>query len=278
MRDGVKWSDGQPLTAADVAFTYNRVLTGGIEANNWSSYLNEVTSVTAPDAQTVVLTLSKPNAVLPLLPIPILPEHVWKNVSEKEMKSYAAEPKTGQPVVGSGPFRLVEGTAGGSTFRFVKNPHYWNGTPARRRGRLPDVQEQRPRGAGADQGRGRLRLRRHAAAGQGAPGHEGDHRPRRRLAAVRGDRLQHRCGRHQDEQADGRRQQGAEGPEVPARPRLRRRHLAARPERLPGCGEAGLDGDPGRLHQLPLDAARRPRRSRSTSRRRRPRSTRPATS
>ena len=129
VRDGVKWSDGKPLTAADVAFTYNRVLGGGIEASNWSSYLNEVTKVSAPDAQTVVLRLSKPNAVLPLLPIPIVPEHVWKHVSEKEMKSYAAEPEDGKPVVGSGPFRLVQGTAGGSTFRFVKNPDYWNGTP-----------------------------------------------------------------------------------------------------------------------------------------------------
>ncbi|MEP6815376.1 MAG: ABC transporter substrate-binding protein, partial [Marmoricola sp.] len=129
VRDGVKWSDGKPLTSADVAFTYNRVLAGGVEANNWSSYLNEVRSVTAPDAKTVVLTLSKPNAVLPLLPIPIVPEHVWKNISEKQMKSYAAEPKNGKPVVGSGPFRMVQGTAGGSTFRFVKNPDYWNGTP-----------------------------------------------------------------------------------------------------------------------------------------------------
>src|SRR3954447_5693117 len=125
VRDGVKWSDGKPLTASDVAFTYNRVLAGGIEASNWSSYLNEVTKVSAPDAQTVVLTLSKPNSVLPLLPIPIVPEHVWKDVSEKEMKSYAAEPEDGKPVVGSGPFRLVQGTAGGSTFRFVKNPDYW---------------------------------------------------------------------------------------------------------------------------------------------------------
>ena len=69
--------------------------------------------MTAPDATTVVLKLKKPNATLPLLPIPIVPEHVWKNVSEKEMKSYAAAPSGGKPVVGSGPFRLVEGTADG---------------------------------------------------------------------------------------------------------------------------------------------------------------------
>jgi peptide/nickel transport system substrate-binding protein len=129
VRGGVKWSDGKPLTAADVAYTYNRVLHGAIEGVNWSTYLNNVTKVTAPDARTVVLTLSQPNAVLPLLPIPIVPEHIWKNVSEKEMKSYAAEPSPGKPVVGSGAFRMVAGTAGGSTFRFERNPDYWAGTP-----------------------------------------------------------------------------------------------------------------------------------------------------
>ena len=32
-------------------------------------------------------------------------------------------------MVGSGPFRLVSGTAGGSTYRFEANPDYWNGAP-----------------------------------------------------------------------------------------------------------------------------------------------------
>ncbi len=129
VRTGVTWSDGQPLTARDVAYTYNRVLDGGPEAVTWESYLTSVTRITAPDDQTVVLRLKQPNAVLPLLPIPILPEHVWKDVSEKEVKTYPAEPTEGQPVVGSGPFRLIEGTAGGSTYRFEANPDYWQGTP-----------------------------------------------------------------------------------------------------------------------------------------------------
>ena len=129
IREGVTWSDGEPLTAADIAFTYNRILDGGPESSSWGSYLTSVTKIEAPDATHVVLTLEKPNAVLPLLPIPIVPEHVWKDLSEKDVKSYSAEPKDGEPVVGSGPFRLVEGTAGGSTYRFEKNPDSWQGEP-----------------------------------------------------------------------------------------------------------------------------------------------------
>jgi peptide/nickel transport system substrate-binding protein len=130
IRTGVLWNDGVPLTSKDIAYTYNRILHGSNESASWGSYLTSVTKVTAPDDQTVVLTLSKPNAVLPLLPMPIIPEHIWKDVSEKGVKTYSNEPaSSSQPVVGSGPFELVQGKAGGSTYRFVRNPHYWGGEP-----------------------------------------------------------------------------------------------------------------------------------------------------
>jgi len=130
IREGVSWSDGVPLTAKDIAYTYNRILDGGPESASWGSYLTSVTSVTAPDATTVLLQLKKPNAVLPLLPMPIIPEHIWKNVSEDGVKTYSNEPTSAsQPVVGSGPFELVEGKAGGSTYRFVRNDNYWGGKP-----------------------------------------------------------------------------------------------------------------------------------------------------
>lgn len=131
IRTGVKWSDGEDLTAQDIAYTYNRILDGGPEAASWRSYLASVDTVTAPDDETVVLKLSEPNAVLPLLPMPIIPEHIWKDIPEDEVKSYPNEPAgTDQPVVGSGPFRLIEGKAGGPAYRFVKNPDYWQGEPA----------------------------------------------------------------------------------------------------------------------------------------------------
>ena len=129
MREGVMWSDGEPLTAATSPTPSAGCSTAGPRRRPGRRTSVGVESVEAPDATTVVLTLKKPNAVLPLLPIPIVPEHIWKDVSEKDVKSYPAEPTDGQPVVGSGPFRLVEGTAGGSTYSFEANPDYWKGAP-----------------------------------------------------------------------------------------------------------------------------------------------------
>ncbi len=129
IQEGIEWSDGEPLTANDIAYTYNRILDGGPEAGNWGTYLTSVETITAPDDTTVVLELTRPNAVLPLLPIPILPEHIWSDVAEDDVKSYRNEPTDGNAVVGSGRFRLVEGTAGGSTYLFEANPDYWDGPP-----------------------------------------------------------------------------------------------------------------------------------------------------
>ena len=87
IRDDVVFSDGEPLTAEDVAFTFSRILDGGPEAATWGAYLGQVTSATATDDTTLVLELEKPNSSLPLLPIPIVPEHIWKDVSEDEVKT-----------------------------------------------------------------------------------------------------------------------------------------------------------------------------------------------
>ena len=103
IRTGVKWSDGEDLTAQDIAFTYNRILDGGPESGTWGSYLASVDKITAPDDTTVVLSLGSPNAVLPLLPIPIVPEHIWKDISEKDIKSYPNEPVDGTPTSRLGP-------------------------------------------------------------------------------------------------------------------------------------------------------------------------------
>ena len=129
MREGVMWNDGVPLTAADVVYTYNRVLSEKVAGGTWRSYIKTVAGVSAPDDTTVVLSLDTPSATLPLMPIPIVPEHIWKDVSKDDLKHFANEPTDGKPIVGSGPFMMVEGTAGGSTYKFVKNPNYWGDGP-----------------------------------------------------------------------------------------------------------------------------------------------------
>ena len=57
IRDDVKWTDGEPLTANDIAYTLNRILDGGPESASWGSYLISVTDITAPDDSTVVMKL-----------------------------------------------------------------------------------------------------------------------------------------------------------------------------------------------------------------------------
>jgi peptide/nickel transport system substrate-binding protein len=124
IRSDVKWSDGVPLTAKDVAYTFNRILSGSYEQTNWGGYISNVTSVTAPDDTTVIMKTKVPSPGMTHIPIPILPEHVWSKISEKDVKTYKNE----ENVVGSGPFVLAERKVG-QFIRFTANKSYWGGAP-----------------------------------------------------------------------------------------------------------------------------------------------------
>jgi peptide/nickel transport system substrate-binding protein len=119
VRPNVKWSDGQPLTAHDVAYTYNRILRQ--QLGMYIGYFTGVTKVEAPDDQTVVITSKKPNAVLTALYVPILPEHVWSKVPDGKVESWA-----NVPMVSSGPFQVTE-VKNGKYVKLVKNPYYKDG-------------------------------------------------------------------------------------------------------------------------------------------------------
>ena len=119
IRPNVKWSDGVPLTANDVAYTYNRILRQDLSM--YSSYFTGVTKVEAPDASTVVITSSKPNAVMTALYVPILPEHVWSKVPDSKVESYP-----NVPMVSSGPFQVTE-VKNGKYVKTVRNPYYKDG-------------------------------------------------------------------------------------------------------------------------------------------------------
>ncbi|GAB4578200.1 MAG: ABC transporter substrate-binding protein [Anaerolineales bacterium] len=101
IRPGITFHDGQPLTAEDVAFSYNFY-----QANADFPFLNVYTSyfssVEAPDANTVVITLSEaiPNMESQLIFLYVLPKHIWESVSPTEFENV--------DMIGSGPFKMAE--------------------------------------------------------------------------------------------------------------------------------------------------------------------------
>lgn len=127
LRPDLKWSDGSPLTSADVVYTFNRILDGRYEKTNYGSYTRNITSVTATDERTVVMTVKKPTPIMEKLAVYILPEAVWSGIDGKAVKSYANEPE-GTPTVGSGPFTTIERRTG-QFIRMVANDNYYGGRP-----------------------------------------------------------------------------------------------------------------------------------------------------
>ena len=128
IRSGVSWSDGVPLTAKDVEYTFNRILNGKKEKTNYGSYVDNITKVEATNDTTVVMTVSKPSPIMESLAVPILPQHVWENVSEADALKWPNDPSVAGGGVGSGPFVFTERKKN-QFLRFEANPNYWAGAP-----------------------------------------------------------------------------------------------------------------------------------------------------
>jgi peptide/nickel transport system substrate-binding protein len=108
LHQGLKWSDGQPLTAKDVAWTLNLIMHNATAATSNGSLVDNFKTVTAPDDNTVVITTKRPQANMlylsvPVSGIPIVPEHIWKS-HVADLKNYR---NMDFPVVGYGPFVLT---------------------------------------------------------------------------------------------------------------------------------------------------------------------------
>jgi peptide/nickel transport system substrate-binding protein len=77
------------------------------------------------DAHTVRLTTSHPTTLLLGSLVPILPEHIWATVP---FANAASDFQSAPPVVGTGPFQLVDWQRGTSA-RFVRDQDYWGARP-----------------------------------------------------------------------------------------------------------------------------------------------------
>jgi peptide/nickel transport system substrate-binding protein len=117
-----KWSDGQPITAADAAWTFTKIMTDDAAKTGNGPAVENFASVTA-NGQDLTIKLKTPQASMLDNPVPILPKHVWEKVGD--IAKYEAD---AYPAVTSGPYVAVEHKKD----QYVKlqaNPNYWRGRP-----------------------------------------------------------------------------------------------------------------------------------------------------
>ncbi len=120
IRDGVKWSDGQPFSANDVLYTFNLLKGNAALAGTASSILNEyIDSFSAPDATTVEFKFKVvyTPALYDLADQLIVPEHIWKDVQDPVTW-------TNDNPVATGPFTQVT-RFDAQIYIVEKNPNYW---------------------------------------------------------------------------------------------------------------------------------------------------------
>jgi len=127
LRPHLVWSDGVPLTARDVVFTYRLLTTPATNFPSLSSY-DVVSAVEAPDDRTVRVRLREPDpdAVSEIFVNgqngAIVPEHVLRGVTDLQHAAFDSAP------IGSGPY-LLDRWDRGTGVVMRANPRYFRGAP-----------------------------------------------------------------------------------------------------------------------------------------------------
>lgn len=129
IRDGMKWSDGQPATSEDACFSWQLAL-DAIAANGpgylGSGYIDPalndagVTKVECPDASTMIATTDDASDRILQTYLPIIPKHIWGKETWETIGDATFDPT----LVGTGPYQAVEWQTG-QFIRFQRNPNYW---------------------------------------------------------------------------------------------------------------------------------------------------------
>lgn len=116
------WSDGTPLTARDVSWTFNWFTNAsyGASTPGWEDYFVNITSIryTSLYQVEIVTEFAMPRSMVESIftGMLVLPQHIWENI-KGQPKNYKATP------VGSGPFLFLAEIPNG--FKLKKNPDYW---------------------------------------------------------------------------------------------------------------------------------------------------------
>ena len=110
LREDIKFSNGNPVTAEDVKFTYEMLQADGVKFD-----LSFMKSIEAKDAHTIVITLNEPRStfVSQLTEIGIVPKDIYDD-------NYSSNP------IGSGPYKVVQYNDGQQII--MEYNEYWYGT------------------------------------------------------------------------------------------------------------------------------------------------------
>lgn len=128
LRDGARFTDGSPVTAADVVFTVKKAQDPGLKSPEYANWTG--VDVVAVNQSTVRFTLAKAYApFLGLTTLGILPSRLWQNVSNTEFPFSALQTNP----VGNGPFKIASVSRNASgliqSVSLTKNPYYVLGRP-----------------------------------------------------------------------------------------------------------------------------------------------------
>lgn len=118
LRENLKWSDGEALTADDVVFTYDYIKQ--FPALDFISVSAQLESVEKIDERTVRFNLLAPNSLIAntIVGMPIVPQHIWAEIEDPV--TFANE----NPV-GSGPMTEITRFTP-QVYEQCANPHYWD--------------------------------------------------------------------------------------------------------------------------------------------------------
>jgi peptide/nickel transport system substrate-binding protein len=120
LRDGVTFHNGRAMSSADVKYTLDLVFSSNF-AKSASFYdadkLSYIKSVDAPDARTVVVTLTKPwiGLLSNLVPVAIIPKDSYESQKTHPL--------------GTGPFKFVSYDNAQQVVDVNRFPQYWEGAP-----------------------------------------------------------------------------------------------------------------------------------------------------
>jgi peptide/nickel transport system substrate-binding protein len=128
LRGGMTWSDGAPLDARDLRFTWQAVMNPRNDTRQRAGW-DDITAIDLPDRDTAVVHLREPYAaILGIFAIggggyPPLPAHLLAQLPDLNRAPFNEHP------IASGPY-VLDRWDHGSALEFSANPHYWRGRPA----------------------------------------------------------------------------------------------------------------------------------------------------